>query len=40
VKEGQWLTMRGRLRLIWQRGDVVNGVTVASWWEVRVSEEG
>ncbi|MBA4187775.1 MAG: hypothetical protein C0467_07125 [Planctomycetaceae bacterium] len=38
VKEGQRLTVRGRLRLLWHRGDVVNGVVVAGWWEVRVEE--
>ena len=38
VEIGKRLTVRGRLHLIHHRGDVVNGVIVPPWWEVRVEE--
>ncbi len=38
VKEGERLTVRGKLRVIRHRGDVVNGVSVPAWLELRVEE--
>lgn len=38
VEIGKRLTIHGRLHLIHHRGDVVNGVIVPPWWEVRVAE--
>ncbi len=39
VKEGERLTVCGKLRVIEHRGDVVAGVIVPGWVEVRVVEE-
>ncbi len=38
VVEGERLTVRGKLRVIEHRGDVVNRVIVPVWSEVRVEE--
>jgi len=38
VKEGERLVVRGTLRVIHHKGDVVNGVIVPAWFEVRVTE--
>ncbi|MCE9564426.1 MAG: hypothetical protein K8U57_20505 [Planctomycetes bacterium] len=38
VKEGERLVVRGVLRVIQHKGDVVNGVIVPAWFEVRVTE--
>lgn len=40
VKEGERVTVRGRLRLLRHAPDMVNGTAVAAWWEVRVEESG
>lgn len=36
VRGGERLVVRGKLRVIEHRGDVVNGVNVPGWVEVRV----
>jgi len=38
VEIGKRLTVRGRFHLIHHRGDVVNGVIVPPWWEIRIRE--
>ncbi|MCE9560680.1 MAG: hypothetical protein K8U57_01370 [Planctomycetes bacterium] len=38
VKEGERVVVRGVLRVIHHRSDVVNGVIVPAWVEVRVTE--
>ena len=38
VKEGERIVVRGTLRVVRHRGDVVNGVIVPAWWELRVEE--
>ncbi|VTT98984.1 unnamed protein product [Gemmataceae bacterium] len=38
VREGERVTVRGRLRLLRHAPDTVNGAAVPSWWEVRVEE--
>ncbi|MCE9564441.1 MAG: hypothetical protein K8U57_20580 [Planctomycetes bacterium] len=38
VKEGERVTVRGTLRVIQHKADVVNGAIVPAWYEVRVTE--
>lgn len=40
IREGERVTVRGRLRLLRHAPDTVNGTAVPAWWEVRVEESG
>jgi hypothetical protein len=40
IREGERVTVRGRLRLVHHAPATLNGLAVPAWWEVRVEEFG